>query len=623
MSHFILVCERDPKPGTERSDQLRACSDLLQPQGVEPRAPTLIVEQGLALALVDTSGGAPVHASSVCVGCILDAPGEWWRPGATAPDGTYALCRCSTDEVEIVTDVIASRTVWYYHDADVFLASTSQRPLIALLRSFKLEPQVVTWLVASRSLGPCASYDKRLLRAPADGTVLLDRRAWSIDVRSHWEPPQADPVGVDEHVRRLNEALVETCGYLAADSEDWQVSLSGGYDSRAILVGMVQAGAAPSCVTWGLSTAIRDERSDAFVARALARSLDVPFEYFPLDDASCAATDALEEFIALSEGQVVDLTMYADGFAVWRSLVARGCHGIVRGHGYQWSYLDEFQNDCNVRWHNGVTLMSEYAPIHPIHRLGLPEQVWPERFERQRGESLLEYRDRLQHYVYNPARIAPLNQTKTSHVEIANPLQARRVSRVVARLPEPLRLHPGALVQLLERHGPKVPFASRPAATPPDILCRPEMRSAIAEALCTDTAVRLFDADALGDTVQAILCPPRQPGRAVVGKALRSVLPRKALNYANPVVGARLDRLQMALRMVIAARAVELFEDDARLLDALKSTDRLAPHAAAGAGRASVAAASAGIRGTHEPASTPRWPATPAAPGGGPPCGRA
>jgi len=568
MSHFILVCEREPLPGTELADQLRRCADLLRPRGIESRAPTVIVEQGLALAVADASGTAPVHASSIYAGCILDTPGEWWRPGATPPDGTYALCRSSADQVEIVTDVIASRTVWYYHDDDIFLASTSQRPLIALLRSFQPEPQAVTWLVASRSLGPCPSYDKRLLRAPADATVRLDRHTWDLDVRSRWEPPEADPAGLDAHVRRLNDAVVETCSYLASDAEDWRVSLSGGYDSRAILVGMIKAGAAPSCVTWGLRAAMQDEGSDAFVARQLARSLDVPFEYYPLDDTTCAAADTLDEFIVLSEGQVIDLTMYADGFAVWRSLATDGCRGIVRGHGYQWAYLDEFHSACNVRWHNGVTMLSEYGPTHPIHTLGLPDQVWPERYEQQPGEGFLEYRDRLQHYVYNPARIAPLNQTKTSHVEIANPLQARRVAKVVARLPESLRLHPGALVQLLERHGPAVPFARHPAATPPDVLCRPDMRSAIAEALCTDTAVRLYDPEALADTVQAILCPSRHPGRATIGKALRAVLPRKALNYANPVVGARLDRLEMALRMVIAARAVQLFEDDARLLDA-------------------------------------------------------
>jgi len=35
-----------------------------------------------------------------------------------------------------------------------------------------------------------------------------------------------------------------------------------------------------------------------------------------------------------------------------------------------------------------------------------------------------------------------------------------------------------------------------------------------------------------------------------------------------PVVGVRLDTTELALRMAIAARAVRLFEDDAKLLDA-------------------------------------------------------
>lgn len=566
MSHFILIGERGGRADNGRADQLRKCADLLWPRGIEPQAPTLIVEEGLALAVVDPSAAAPVHAASVCLGRILDTPGEWWRPGTIPPDGTYALCRCSADQIEIVTDVVASRCVWYYHDDDVFLASSSQRPLVALLGSLELEPQVVTWLVASRSLGPCESYDRRLRRAPADGTVRLDRRTWSLDVRSQWEPHRADPVGVDEHVRRLHEAIVETCTYLAPDAEQWPVLLSGGYDSRAILVGMLQAGVTPPCITWGLRAALRDEKTDAFVARELARRLGVPHEFFPVDGGEGTAAEALDEFIVRSEGQVVDLTMYADGFATWRRLSTDGCRGVVRGDNYPWAYLSEFRNACNVRWHVGVNLLPDYAPGHPIHRLGLPDQIWPAHLDQQAGEDLLTYRDRLQHRVYIPARIAPLNQAKASHVEIVNPLQARRVARVVARLPERLRLHPGVLAELLARKGPKVAFASRPAATPAAVLCRTEMREAIAAGLCTDTAAKLYDADALGQTVQSVLSPPRRPGRAAAGKALRAMLPRRVLNHANPVVGARLDPLQMALRMVIAARAVELLEDDARTM---------------------------------------------------------
>ena len=48
-------------------------------------------------------------------------------PARRRPTARYALIRCSADEVEIVADIAASRGVWYYHDDDVFLASSSQR----------------------------------------------------------------------------------------------------------------------------------------------------------------------------------------------------------------------------------------------------------------------------------------------------------------------------------------------------------------------------------------------------------------------------------------------------------------------------------------------------------------
>ena len=67
-------------------------------------------------------------------------PGRVVAPGSAPPDGSYALIRCSADEIELVADIAASRAVWYYHDDDVFLASSSQRALVALLGDFELEP---------------------------------------------------------------------------------------------------------------------------------------------------------------------------------------------------------------------------------------------------------------------------------------------------------------------------------------------------------------------------------------------------------------------------------------------------------------------------------------------------
>ncbi len=567
MSHFILVCERDERRGVERlTDHLETCAQLLWPPGIEPRETKLATADGLSLAVVLPADGLPIHGTSLCLGRFLDEPGDWWKPGTTPPDGTYALCRCSPDVVEIVTDIAASRGVWYYHDDDVFLASSSQRPLIALLGSFDLDPEAVTWMVASRSLGPLPSYDRRLMRAPLDGRVRLDRHSWSVDVSSQWSPYEADDVSDDVHARRLDDAIAETCSYLAPEAERWRLLLSGGYDSRSLLVGMRRAGISPRCVTWGFEAALGDESSDACVARRLAETVGAPHEFFALDNERHAAAQALEEFIVRSEGQVTDFTMYVDGFATWRTLVDQDCVGVIRGDNYPWAYLGTFSSERTVRHHCGADLLGDYSPGHPIQRLGLAAQGWPASLEQRPDEGLLRYRDRLQRTLYIPARVAPLNQVKASYTEIVNPLKARRIADVVMRLPERLRLHPGALAQALDLHGPAVPFATRPAASLPPILERPEMREAIANGLCTASASRLYDDEAVAEVVTALLRPPEPTARTTATRKLRAMLPRSVKDRMLPVVGVRLGTSDLALRMLIAARAVRLFESDAERL---------------------------------------------------------
>ena len=565
MAQFILVCERAGRETAGglaggRAAALEQCARDLWPPGVTPAPTRLAGDAGLALAVVDPNEGVSLRGASLCLGRILGPSGEWWRPRSAPPDGTYTLIRCSPDEVEIVTDIAASRGVWYYHDSDVFLASSSQRALVSLLGGFELEPAAVTWMVTSGSLGPLVSYDRRLRRVAPDGTVRLDRHTWELDVSSRWEPYEPLDLSDEDHMRRLNDAVVETCAHLVPDIERWPVLLSGGYDSRTILVGLLQAGARPRCVTWGFEASLRDERSDAAIAGRLAREVGARHDFFSLDSRPGRTSEALERFVTVSEGQLPDFTMYADAFETWETLAAEGCVGVVRGDNHGWGYLGEFSSELNVRHHCGADLLDDFAPSHPVRRLGLPRQSWPAELARRDGEGLLGYRDRLQHSLFIPSRISPLNHLKAPYLEIVNPLQARRVADVVAALPERLRVHPGALARVLEVHGPAVPFAAHPAATLQQILAATATREVIAEGLRTETARRLFDAAALEETVHALVSPPRRPGRARAARTVRTLLPRRVLNAAMPMVGARLDGREMALRMFVAARAVELFE---------------------------------------------------------------
>ena len=563
MSQFVLICERTR--GEARGAGLAACAALLRPPGFAPPPEQIVEADGLSLLVTSPSDAVRLRGANLCLGTILDEPGEWWRVDAPAPDGTYALLRCAIRAVQVVTDLAASRCVWYYHDDEVFIAASAQRPIIALLGSFELEPSAPAWMVTSGSLGPLPSYDRRLRRVPPDGVLTLDRAAWRLSVRASWDYYQTDDLSDDEHARRLNDAVVHTCGYLGDQAARWPVLLSGGYDSRTLLVGLMQTGAQPvNSVTWGLQAALRDEQSDAVVARHLADSVGAARQFFSLDPRPGQVAEALSRFVALGEGQLPDFTMYADGFATWQSLAEQGCLGVVRGDNHGWGYLGEFSSEMNVRHHCGADLLSDFAGGHVIQRLGLAPQHWPAELRRRPDEPLLAYRDRLQHGLFIPARISPLNQLKAPFVEIVNPLQARRVADVVARLPERLRLHPGALALLLQRQGPAVPFATHAAATLASGHRRPRGARGLAHGLRGATASRLFDQRGREEVVRALLEPPPAHSRRGARRAVRALVPRRLMNAAMPMVGLRLDTTDLAVRMFVAARAVELFEHDAR-----------------------------------------------------------
>jgi len=95
--------------------------------------------------------------------------------------------------------------------------------------------------------------------------------------------------------------------------------------------------------------------------------------------------------------------------------------------------------------------------------LNLPEQVCPEKYEPLTGESLHDYRDRLYQVFRMPLVLAALNDLKAAYVEVANPFLTARVIRMVRHLPLSVRWDKKLLKGIVEKHGPRLPFATRSA----------------------------------------------------------------------------------------------------------------------------------------------------------------
>src|SRR5690606_29608884 len=158
-----------------------------------------------------------------------------WIAGESAPDGSYALFRGSEDLIELVSDAAGSRSIWYYQDEQRFIASTSQRAIVGLLRSFSFNKKVLPWILSTGGLGPDNSWDTRIQLVPPDSIFTLDRNTWKTSIQSN--PVKFEPLEVSdkEHEKLLLDALEDTFRSLKINYSNWVLPLSGGYDSRSIV----------------------------------------------------------------------------------------------------------------------------------------------------------------------------------------------------------------------------------------------------------------------------------------------------------------------------------------------------------------------------------------------------
>ena len=261
-------------------------------------------------------------------------------------------------------------------------------------------------------------------------------------------------------------------------------------------MGLLQAGARPRCVTWGLEASLRDERSDAAIARRLAREVGARHDFFDLDGRAGRAAEALERFVTLSEGQLPDFTMYADAFETWETLAARGLR------------RRRARRQPRLGLPRRVLVEPERAPplrrrprsttTRPATRSSVsvcPDQSWPAELERHDGEACsatatgcstrCSYRPGSRRSTTSRRRTS---RSSTRFRRAASPTSSRR-------LPERLRLHPGAFAS-----GARRPRPGRAVRRPgPRPRCsrswrRVETREVIADGLRGETARRLFDA---------------------------------------------------------------------------------------------------------------------------------
>jgi hypothetical protein len=567
MAKCIWICSRQPFPRTVEEKITNICNSI-SPDNITPREPQINIGSDIAYGIMNPTNTILTHGNSLMLGKLIGDNDRWHEPGTDFPEGTYALFRDSERYCEIITDPVATRTIWYYHDENLFVASTSQRAIILYLGGFEFDDRVIPWMLSTGSLGPTLSWDRRIKRVPPDTSVILDKKNWTLNVNQKPVEFVESKISDTDHEKYMREVLDATFESIKFDFNDWILPLSGGYDSRGILCLLKSKDNAEGIktITWGLKTSLDNKTNDAYVATQLAKKLNVPHMYFCNNIAQDPAELLINRFLINGEGRVDHVGGYMDGFQIWKHLYESNIQGIIRGdEGFGWT---EVLSPLDVRKCVGFTICNDYSNLKDFLSQSSHSQDIPPLLERKDGETFSTWRDRLYHTDRISTILAALSDLKLSYVEIVNPLLTRRILYQVRKLPDHLRTLKVLYKKIVISISPDVPYATVGAnADNSEVLRLRQVVDLLKDAMSSDAALELFSAEFIEKVLNNLKIIDEANLKNESSTSLKSIVKQllpyrfKSIIKTKVLSAPELDYNIIAFRMYIIMRMRKLLTE--------------------------------------------------------------
>ncbi|MBM7069231.1 hypothetical protein [Actibacterium sp. 188UL27-1] len=465
MAKLIYVVGRNAL-GKDTVGRLEAVADALTPDHIASTSQTLVqVEGKLGLAISGFSPLVTVQARNVLLGLVLDAAKDNWSTAEHAAiDGNYAIFRDFPEAFELLSDCVASRTIWYYFDDDVLIASTSQRAIVKYLGNFVFDARVIPWVLSSGSLGPELSWDARVKKVPNNTRLSLDKSGWRLSRDTRKTPFRLNDANPSDQKDALRKQIACSIKDLAAlDFERWALSLSGGYDSRSILLFLHQTIGVPTslkAITYVMRGRAEEEGTDGKLAQALARLFGIEHQYLEKDTAAMPVARLIDRFLFCGEGRIDHFRGYLDGMESWRDLHNSATQGLIRGDmGFGQRHV---RTEREVRGTVGSLLAADFRNVPRIlGKHATAGQVLSQELGRQPDETLQTWRDRLMHHFRLSSVTAALADVKYPYLEQISPLLSEKILTVVRTLPDNARANKALFRQIVAEFDVDIPVASK------------------------------------------------------------------------------------------------------------------------------------------------------------------
>ncbi|MCH6236485.1 hypothetical protein [Cognataquiflexum rubidum] len=458
MAKIIWICSKEPLNETV-GDKLHEICDFLTPDNIVPNRHRIHVKLKVAYGVLNPKTNIKYTGNSVLLGAIYGENENWHIPYSEIPDGSFAIFREDPNNVEIISDVAGSRTIWYFFNETLFIASTSQFAIVKYLGIFNLNRSVIPWMLSTGTMGPEISWDSRVKKLPPNSSILLNKEIWQLTLKINPIVFKLANKNIDQHEKELKKQLNETFRSIKLDFSKWILPLSGGFDSRGLLHFLSGNGITPiRTITWGIEKSKLDTKSDSFIADKLAKKLNVENKFFQTNFSKEDIGAILMRFIKNGEGRIDHLSGYLDGFSIWKEIHEKGIDGVIRG-------------DENFGWHTvnskkdvftslGINFLDEYKNLNSLFKTCEFKQVLPAYFEKNINESIPQWRDRLYHVYRLQTIISALGDLKYSYVEQIVPLLSSKVIHSILTQPDKARSGKKLWKNIVNSFEPKMEYAS-------------------------------------------------------------------------------------------------------------------------------------------------------------------
>lgn len=475
---------------------------------------------------------------------------------------TDATLRLDSPSIRITAPKVAWRTLWVCQDEHVTVVATSLRQCAFLLGGLQPDEHSPTQFLLTGTLGPERSWDHRVRQLQGGESVEIDfrdgglRRGQPVSEGKPESSELSEPAARTELADRIRDSLTSKL----ADTDGWVLPLSGGHDSRGLLLMLPEP--LPT-ITWGSAASRNDRHSDTWVAGELAAATGASNRFIEISEEMAEPELALTNFVAASEGRSDHIDAYADGLRSWRSLAADGVTGIVRGDEC-FGWVDR-RTELGVRRSVGALGLADLIETDRTREIVDRHSLW--QLPRSPDQSLAAWRDELYRSFRVPSVLAPLTEIKANFVDVVCPLLEPEVVSMATSLRDDQRTDKRVFAKLVEQLSPPVPFATRSSLQFHGFAARDDTRAMLIERL-TDSPPAMFDRRLVAAlTVASAALEPVQQAPSTLGAAkrlARTVLPRRAIrslarNQMESPVSVTDDTLR--LRMALADEAVAMLEE--------------------------------------------------------------